>query len=520
MKNKFSKLLSILLICLIVSACGPKAATQAPQTATENTATESRDYKDNITVGVQLDVDTLDPHNSTLTVGIRLQPLMFETLITKDLDQNIHPALATEWNWESDTELVFKIREGVKFHDGTELKASDVKFSIDRSAATPRHSARYLDLESIEVIDDYTVKFITKQKSAKLMDMLSEILFGGAILSQAHVEKVGDNISTEAVGTGPYKLNKWAPGETLVVDLFEDYWGEPSVTKQITFRVITEDTARIIALETGEIDIAETVPATDLTRVKDNTELDLLTIPGMVLTYWAFNTQAEPFTNLKVRQAMNFAVDREAVTIAATNNNGFSGKTVLGVGMEGYYDGMEGYSYDPEKAKELLAEAGYPNGFSADLYVKSTDSNTMLASQVIQANLAEIGVQLDIVTLESTALMASINEGKHKTYILTASNPDVYNGLIFFYSQTPPKTGNRMLYNNPEFDALYEDLLTELDASKRGEILKAIQELLVEDAPWCPLYGQNFNVGIRSNVGGVVLDPLGFHDYSHAFATK
>ncbi len=473
--------------------------------------------KDDLKIGVQLDVDTLDPHNSTLTVGIRLQPLLFETLVVKNEQQQLVPCLATEWKWLSETELQFKLRQGVKFHDGTEMKAGDVKFSIERAASTPRHSARYTDLKEVIVNDDYTVTFVTKQPSAKLIDMLSEVLFGGAIIPAAHVAKVGQSIATQAVGTGPYKLKEWAPGERLVVEKFDGYWGEPGTAKTITYRVITEDPARIIALETGEIDIAETIPATDISRIKDNNNLSLHQIPGIVMTYWAFNTKKAPFDNLKVRQALNHAIDRDSVAIAATNGTGHAAKTVLGKGMEGYYDAMPGFEYNPEKAQKLLAEAGYAKGFPATIYVKSTDSNTMLAAQVLQANLSEVGIDLAINARESTALMASLAKGEHDTYILTASNPDVFNGLIFFYSKTGARTGNRMFYNNPQFDVLYEQILKELDAGKRAELLKSVQEVLVEDCPWCPLYGQNFSVGSKKSVSGIVLDPMGFHDYSHAF---
>ncbi len=522
--NRVGKVLCLVLGLLMIAGCGSSApassAAVSSAAVTDGQAAQGGTPQDQLTIGVQLDVDTLDPHNSTLTASIRLQPLLFETLIVKDENQQIVPCLATEWEWISDTELQFKLRQGVKFHDGTEMKASDVKFSIDRAAATARHSARYDDLQEIIVNDDYTVTFVTKKPSAKLLDMLSEVLFGGAIIPEAHANAVGDSIATEAVGTGPYRLVEWAAGEQLVVEKNPDYWGEPGVAQTITYRVISEDTSRIIALETGEIDIAETIPSTDIARISDNANLSLYQIPGMVVTYWGFNTQKAPFNDLKVRQAMNYAIDRDSVAIAATNNDGQAAKTVLGMGMEAYYDGMEGFEYNPEKAKALLAEAGYPNGFATNIYVKSTDSNTMLASQVIQANLKEIGVDLTINSLESTALMASLAEGEHDTYILTASNPDVYNGLIFFYSQTGARTGNRMFYNNPEFDTLYEQVLTELDATKRAELLKQIQELLVEDCPWCPLYGQNFNVGAQKSVSGIVLDPLGFHDYSRAYVTK
>ena len=519
--RKLAQILSLALALFLFTGCSGTPAGSQSSSGGGGSQQVDGEVQDNLNVGVQLDIDTLDPHNSTLTAaGMRLNGLIFETLITKNENSEYEPCLATEWEWLSDTELQFKLRQGVLFHDGTEMKASDVKFSIDRSAATARHSARYSDLEKIIVNDDYTVTFVTSQPSAKLMDMLSEVLMGGGIIPEAHTLAVGDSISTDAVGTGPYKVQNWAAGEELVVEQFEDYWGDPGVSKTITFRVISEDTSRVIALENGEIDIAETIPSTDITRIEDNPNLQLLSIDGMVTTYWGFNTSKAPFDDLRVRQALNYAIDRDSVAIAATNGEGGAEKSVLSKGMDGYYDGMTGFPYDPEQAKALLADAGYADGFTINIYVKSTDSNTQLAAQVLQSNLRDIGVTLNIESRESTALMDALAQGEHDTYILTASNPDVYNGLIFFYSQTPPRTGNRMFYNNPEFDALYENLLTELDSAKRIEILKEIQELLVEDCPWCPLYGQRFSIGALNGVSGVELSSMGFHNYAKAYVVK
>lgn len=482
---------------------------------------EGETIKPNLTVGVQLDLDMLDPQNSTQTVSTRMQPLFYETLITWNPENGYQPCLAESWKWESDTELVFKLRQGVLFHNGEELKSSDVKFSVERVMEVARHASRYLMIQEIVCDDDYTVRFVTDGPNDKLVAMLSRVQYGAAIMNEKFVTEVGEDISKSVCGTGPYKLQSWVAGETLIAERNEQYWGEPGASETITFRVMSEDTSRVIALETGEIDIAETLPSTDVERVQSTDGLAAYEKESVAITYWDFNTAKEdsPFNNALVREAMNYAVDRNAVMKAVGGSCIYM--TVLSSGMEGY-DANVGsqFTYDEEKAKSLLAEAGYADGFTATLYVKSSDSQTTMAATVIQAYAANVGVTIDIISLESTAMMAELKDGEHDSYILTASNVDSYTGFIFFYSQTAPSGGNRMFYSNPEMDELYEKLPTISDPAERQTILTRMQEIAVADCAWCPLYGQSFYVGASENVKGILLDSLGFHNYSYAYVTE
>jgi len=481
-----------------------------------SSSSESVAYKENLVVGVQLDLDMLDPHNSKLSVVGRMQPLFYETLITKSPTGEYIPCLAEDFEWKTDTEVVFYLRRGIKFHDGNELKASDVKFNIDRLMKTERHVSRYNMIVSIEVIDDYTVKITTETPNDKLLVGLSRVQHGAGMMSEACVIEAGENISQKECGTGPYKLHNWIPGDQMVVERFDDYWGEMPTTKTITYRVITENTSRLIALETGEIDIMEALPITDSEKVQDNPELVFYEIPSVAITYWGFNVSHPPFDNLLVRQAMNYAVDRNEVMSAAGGSKIY--QTVLSEGMEGYDNSIVGYPYNPDKARELLEEAGYKDGFECTLYVKSTDSQTMMASQVLQAYAAEVGVTVNLITLESTALFAELYESKHDSYILTASNHDPYTGFVFFYGGTNPQAGNRMFYQNDRLDELYELLPQTYDIDERQEMISEMQQIAVDDAVWVPLYGQSFYAAARKDVQGIRLDDLGWHNYAYAYA--
>ena len=522
MKKYSSFLLAIVLVLTMFSGCGATSSStpQSQGTTGESAAQGSGTPKENLIVGVQIDIDTLDQQNSTQAVINRLQGVIYETLVTWTKEEGYQPSLAESYEWDG-TDLVFHLRKGVLFHNGDEMKASDVKYSIERVMAIPRHETRYNMIQDIVCEDDYTVRIVCEEVSDKLLVNLTRVQYGAGIISEKFTTEAGDNTSTTECGTGPYKLQSWTTGDSLVVERFDDYWGEQPPSKTITYRVMSEDTSRIIALETGEIDICETLPVTDVARVSGTDGLTVLEKESVAITYWGFNLQKEgsPFTNQKVREAMNYAIDREAVMAAVGGSTALY--TVFSPPMEGYDETIgTQFAYDPDKARQLLEEAGYPDGFTVDLYVKSSDSYTKAAATVINAYAAQVGVTVDIITLEGTAMMAELSDGKHDSYILTASNVDPYTGFIFFYSGTTASGGNRMFYSNPEMDELYEKLPSISDSAQRQEMLRRMQEIAVADCAWVPLYGQSFYVGAKSSVTGVGLDPVGFHCYAYATVTE
>ena len=482
-----------------------------------NSSSGTGGYKEHIIIGVQQDVDTMDPHNSTVHVIRRYCPLIYETLITKDADGNLAPMLAESWEILSDTEICFHLRKGVTFHNGDEMKSNDVKFSIERAASTARHSSRYSCIESITCEDDYTVTLHLNEIASNIFSNLSDMLFGGAIISERFANEVGDDIGTKACGTGKYVMVSWKSGDKMELERYDDYWGEPAISEKMTIRVITEDTSRLIALENGEIDISDVITTSNISRVEENSELKLLSIVGTSLPYWAFNLNKEPLNDPKVRLALCYGLDRESVALGSTDGASQVSRSLIPVGIAVETDDLEFYEYNPEKAKELLAEAGYPNGFAMDLYVKSTDSVTMLAAQIIQGSLSIIGIDVNINAMESTALMAALAAGEHMSYILSVSATDYFSPSILYYSETPPRTGNRMFYNSPEFDEAYEGLLSTYDEEEQRAYVKAEEIALNTDLPAIPLFDLTFQVGARSNVEGIVLKGSGWHDFSGAY---
>ena len=518
MKKVFVLVLSLLMVLSCLAGCG--SSNESTATPNGSSASAETKKKDTLTIGVQLDLDMLDPQNSTQTVSTRMQDLFYQTLLTWSPEKGYQPCLAEKWVWDGN-DLVFTIRKGVKFHNGEELKASDVKFSIERVKEVARHASRYIMIKEIKCDDDYTVRMCCESVNDKLVAMLSRVQYGAAIMNEKFTKEAADKITNMVCGTGPYKLVSWTAGDQMVCERFEDYWDEKGVAKTITFKVMSEDTSRVIALENHEIDICETLPKDNYDGIKGTKGLTAYEKESVAITYWGFNMKKEgsPFTNPKVREAMQYAINRDAIMTAVGGSIVYT--TVLSSGMEGY-DANVGkeHTYNVEKAKELLKEAGYENGFTATLYVKSSDSQTTRAATLINADCEKVGIKIDVQSLESTALMAELKEGHHDSYILTASNVDSYTGFIFFYSGTAPSGGNRMFYGNDEMDQLYEKLPTVSDSAERQKMLTRMQEIAVYDYAWVPLYGQSFYCGALESVQGIRLDSLGFNNYSWAFATE
>ena len=534
-RNFLCSILSLLLVVALLAGCGgktdPSPSANDPnsqgsrtmnaeeaQKAAENAVPEAgRKIKDKLIIGTQLEIDTLDPQNSTLACFYRMTEMTYEGLIAKDAVGNYVGKLATDWEWTSDTVCRFHLRKGVKFHNGEEMKASDVKFSIDRSVATPRNKTRWVGLKEVQVVDDYTVDLVFESKDGSFMEAM--LLYGGAIMSEKFVNEVGDEIASKACGTGPFKVVSWTAGDKLLMERHEEYWNGTPPTKQLELRLMTEATARVIALETGEVDIIEWVPGKDRAKVADNQKLKMIETVGAGITYLGFNLTKEPYGDIRVRQAINYAIDRPAIVKAVLADAGIPAKSYITPAISTYYDGMEGYTRNVEKAKQLLADAGFPNGFKTTVHVKSSDSNTKLAAQIIQANLKDIGIELEILMVESTVLMDVTNNLKQDTWINVWTPAELIVGLSPFYSQTAPVGGNRMGYSNADVDKLYEQIKMETsDMDKRAKISADLQTLLVQECPWCPLYAASVYTGMNQNVEGVILMQHGYNNLTRAFA--
>ena len=460
--------------------------------------------KNEITVALTADITSLDPqgHNDTKSEAVSF--LVFNRLFRLNTDFEVIPDLAESWEQPSETEWIIKIKEGVMFHDGSEMTAEDVKFSLDRSKTMPKVQQVLSEVQSIDVIDKYTVKITTKSVFAPFLYTL--VHAGTSIIPKTYFES-GDNF-VNPVGSGPYKFVEWVSGDRVVLEKNENYFDKNNMgqSDRIVFKVIPEGTSRTIALETGEVDVVMEVPAIDMNKVKDNSELKLFEKPSTRISDFEMNTEKVPFNNKLVRQAMNYAIDKDALIIVALEGAGVPAGSVLPPSFLGYKAGP--YSYNPEKAKALLAEAGYPDGFETSITTKGVKRKRI--AEFIQASLLEVGITAKVQMLEGSTFIDSIIKGNFETLVLGwTSNPDPDATLTPRFFSGNINGMNFTRFNDPKNDQLIKEGREELDLAKRGKIYNKFHEYIMEQSPMVPLFVSNILVGANASLKGVELSPQG-----------
>ena len=509
MKRGIAMIMTAFLVSGLI-ACGGSssgtgdAGTASGQGAQEGTAAAADADKKDLVIGVAAEAVTLDPQAGWDGNSLFVMHQLYNQLVKLDDKMNIVPDLADSWEQVDDTTVTFKLRQGVHFHNGEEMKASDVVYSLQRAQQSAKVKAFTANIASVTADDDYTVTIKTSIPYAPLMSNLTHTAC--SIVSRKAAEAAGDNFSQAPVGTGPFAFDSWASGDRIVLKKNEDYFGGEVKPDSLTIKLMSEGSARTIALETGEIDFEYPVPASDAARVDGDQGENLVVSMSPKIEYVSMNQKVEPFNNQKVRQAINYAIDKESLNTVATNGYG----VVKNSQITGYTDEVTHYEHNPEKAKELLAEAGYPNGFSTDILVYGDTRNT--EAQLIQANLAEVGITATITSEESTTMLEQINNGNYQMFIMSYNNttgdPDT-SLYMLFNSKVPASSGNRSYTSIPEVDELLEKGRSSINADERKDIYKQIQQILTDQAVWVPLYDVPNLFGLRSGLNGFAPHPLG-----------
>ncbi|TCO69346.1 ABC transporter substrate-binding protein [Marinisporobacter balticus] len=498
------RILSLFMIVMLLMGsmigCSSKPEKQGEKEASSGDVIMKKD----LTIASSADIASLDPQGHNDTKSERVSCLLFNKLFKLNTDFKVVPDLAEKWSQPSDTEWVIKIKEGVKFHDGTEMTANDVKFSLERSLTQPKVQHVLSGVESIEVVDNYTVKIKTKSAFAPFLYTL--VHAGASILPQAYVES-GDNFA-KTIGSGPYTFVEWASGDKVVLKKNEAYFDADNMGQMetITFRVIPEGTSRTIALETGEVDIVEELQTIDMSKVEENEKLALYTKPSTTINYFGMNNEKAPFDNQLVRQAMNYAIDKQAIMTVAVNGAGIEAKSVLAPTILGYKE--SNYAYDPAKAKELLAAVGYKDGLEISLWA-SGDERKRIA-EVIQANLLEVGIQANIEMFEWGTYIDKLMKGEHQSFVLGwSSNPDPDATLTPLYYSESIGGMNFSRTNDKKVDKFILSARGELDLDKRVATYNEFHQYIMDKAPIAPLFVKNNVVGANAGLKDVELSPQG-----------
>ncbi|WP_090823448.1 glutathione ABC transporter substrate-binding protein [Paenibacillus sp. yr247] len=459
------------------------------------------------------DATKLDPHKGTDIPSANVyHGKIYEGLVKQDKNMEIQPSLATEWKKVNETTWEFKLRQGVKFHDGTPFNAAAVKKTIDRVLDKKTASSRkdlFEMITEVKIIDDYTIQLITSYPFAPLLANLAH--YAGGIISPKAIDEQGDKLGQNPSGTGPFKFESWTPGQEIKLSKNNEYWGEKAKVEKVTFRVIPEDSTRIALVETGEAQLAEPVPVTDVERVSKSSSMTLVRSDALGVDYVGFNLKKKPFDDVRVRKAINLAVDTEAILSGVYNNVGSKATSPMGPKVWGFNPNLKGYPYDVNKAKELLKEAGYSNGFKTTIWTNDNKTRVKVA-EVIQSQLKGIGINAEIKVLEWGAYLEATAKGEHDMYVLGWSNltgDADYNQYFLFHTKAFGNVGNRHFYSNPEIDKLIDAGRRESDPAKRKEIYAKAQEIEMEDASMILLRNNQYLVASGKNVKGFWMHPSG-----------
>jgi peptide/nickel transport system substrate-binding protein len=470
-----------------------------------------------ITVGQASDPVTLDPHGQNDQPSARVRVQIYDTLVVQSEDLELVPGLAESWEQVDDTTYEFVIREGVSFHNGDPLTAADVVYSLNRlrDPETAAPAAFLVDaIESVEATSDMVVRITTEFPFAPI---LSHLAHGAtAILSERAVTEAGDDYGTTvAVGTGPFRFVNWATASQLVLERNPDWWGGEVLPERVVFRPITEGTVRAIELETGGVDIAYTLEATDANRLRggENPNVRLESVETLTTSYIGFNVQKEPFDDVRVRQAINHAIDVELIAEVVYTGQATRATSPTPQRVFGSNPNLEPFEYNPERARELLAEAGYENGFSTTLWTNDNPLRIQIA-EIVQAELGELDISVDVQVLEWGAYLSDTAAGLHDMFILgwvTVTGDADYGLYSLFHSSQQGNPGNRTFFADDRVDELLDRGRTSLDEEERLAAYYEAQEIIQEEAPWVFLIFTTEDNGVRADIQGFVPHPAGHH---------
>lgn len=487
-KRTIFAVLAVAMVALLLAGCGGK------------NATNSDEGKEKVFVFAQgSEPRGLDPAFVDDGESAKIIVNVCDTLVRYKSDSTeIEPALAESWESNEDkTQWTFHLREGVKFHDGTPFNAEAVKFNIDRQLPPnytedmPYASFTFGPIDSVEVVDEYQVKINLKDPYAPFLANMAMPL-ASPIVSPAAVEKYGADYTKNPVGTGPFKFVKWTSGQSIELVANDEYWdGAPPLDKLI-FKFVKENSVRASELISGSIDAMDGVDPNDIEKL-ENSNIIVDKKPGMNINYLAFFTNKEPFNDPKLRQAVSHAINREEIVTYLYQGMAELANGPLPTFMPGYDKDLQPYTYDPDRAKELLKEAGYENGLKVTLlaYNNPRPYNTVAdkLAQAIQGDLHKVGIEVEIKVYPWAEYKdiygpRIVNEGDMMIYGWIGDNGDPDNFLSLLDGKEIDGTLNTAKYDNPRVNELLEKGRVEFDEAKRAEIYSELQEIVAKDAPW------------------------------------
>lgn len=528
MKRTTKKLCLLLTACLlagICAACAPTASpggaapAEGPAQSQTQPGGDAAAVRDTLVVVNNSEVQSCDPSATTAAPTFQCLCQMLETLVEMDEDGNYVMCLAESVEQTDDITYLVHLRKGVKFHNGEELKASDVVFTFQRACASAKAASNLPELnpEEIKEIDDYTVQFKTNGVVATFLNVLTRN--NCMILNQKAVEEAGEDVGRSCVGTGPYMFVDWQTGVQITMKAFDGYWGEKKASiPNVVYKFVDDANSRIIMLEAGEADLIYAVSTSGVDILTGNSKVQVVEQPSNSVRWFFINTTVEPTNDINVRKAIAYALDTEALTYAVFGDHALPATSFLAPNIAGHTSDLETYAFNIEKAKEHLAAAGYKEG---ELTLKltmwsQTVQNSM--AEIIQAQLGAAGINVEIEALESAAFSAALATGEIQIGLATNSNtsrdPDA--AAKVFKSTNFPKPNYAGL-SLPEVDALLEEGVACFDEERREKIYTEVQQRAAEECCIIPLCYENDIYGVSAELGGFFISKSGSQKFVNYF---
>ncbi len=514
MKKGVTRTLLVLTVAASIALSGCSGEKKAESSTGSNKLSGNPVEGGSIKVGISQDLDSLDPHKAVAAGTKEVLFNVYEGLIKPDKDGNLVGAVASDYEISDDAKVyTFTLRDGVKFHNGNDVTAEDVKYSIDRCADTsngePLVSA-YSIIETVNILDDKTVEI-------RLTEPNTEFL---AYMTTAIIPKDYDSFETAPVGTGPFKYVSRSPQENIILEKNEDYWGEKAHLDKVEFKVVADADMVVTNLKGGSIDMAARLTSSQAAELTEGFHLEEGTMNLVQALY--LNNDVEPLNNEKARQALSYAINPDEIMDMMADGKGVRIGTSMYPGLKKYYDDEYAnyYEQDFEKAKELLKEAGYPDGFDLEITVSSADQPHVDTAQVIVEQLKNIGVNATIKPIEWEAWLEDVYANRQYQSTVVGVDAANLSARAMLERFTSGASGNFVNFSDEEYDKIFKEAITTTDETKQTELYKKLEAILAEKAANVYIQDLASLVAVSNKYDGYVFYPLYVQDMSTIYMVE
>ncbi len=519
------------IVLLALAGCPKPPGTTGGDTGNVPANAETQKRARNYNFPLPADVKSLDPAHITDTVSDSVAQRIFNRLVKFATDGSVENDLAENYEISPDGKLYsFTLREGVKFHNGEDVSADDVIYSysrlVDPETASERANLLFYvegardcfegkasSVSGISKLDERTVQIKLSAPYAPFLNVLCMTTFG--VVPSSEVERDEKGFGANPVGTGPFVFDSWTPDERVVLKANRTYFGQVPEIETLTFRIISDENTRFENFRNGTLEHCD-IPPSKIKTVTDDSQLSKLIAgePAMDMYAYGFNCDAMPFKdNAALRQALNYAVDKQNIIENIWSGLVTQQNTIVPAGMFYHYDGSTGYPYDPEKAEQLLAQAGYPGGEGLPPITLNIDlqPTNKLVAEAVQEDLSRIGVTVSIETTDWGPFLDKVYAGNSLFFQNTwlGDYPDPDNWLYqLLHSENFGDAGNISRWQNSQFDALVTEAQIEPDQSRRSELYRQAEEIALSEAPWLLLFWKNSSTLVQPYVQGLTITKM------------